>query len=42
MVEAELVICRLRNQTRHLQSRLNDLENREAVGRERVRARWLS
>ena len=42
MVEAEFVICRLRGQMRHLRSLLNNLENREAVGRERVRARWLS
>lgn len=34
MVEAELVICHLRSQVRSLQSLLNYLENRDAVGHE--------
>ncbi len=34
MVEAEFVICHLRSQVRHLQSLLNYLESRDAVGYE--------
>ena len=34
MVEAELVICNLRSQVRNLQSLLNYLEDREAIGHE--------
>ena len=34
MVEAEFVICHLRSQVRNLQSLLNYLEDREAVGHE--------
>ena len=42
MVEAELVICHLHSQVRNLQSLLNDLKNREAVGQRGGGTSWES